>query len=337
MKRGLLLIDRGSREREASEELEAICKAIKAKGDYVFTDFCFLEVEPPYIEDGISKCLKEDIDSLTIVPYFLYPGKKVKNAVTDVMTTLRGSIIGARIARKADLSEVIEKALRNALLSLLEAGYWDFDKTVKSFADQGTPVSIMMVGVNGTGKTTTTAKITNRLTNQGYSVVLAAADTIRAGAIDQLANHADRLGVRCIRSQRGGDAAAVARDALESAKARGEDIVIIDTAGRMQNKTNLMEELRKVHRVTRPHLVLFVADALAGNDAVIQAKEFQRMLSFDGAVLCKLDTDAKGGAALSIAHTTGRPIVLAGVGQGYDDLQDFEPDWLIDSILSQED
>ena len=201
------------------------------------------------------------------------------DAVTDVMTTLRGSIIGARIARKADLSEVIENALRNSLLSLLEAGYWDFDKTVKSFADQGTPVSIMMVGVNGTGKTTTTAKITNRLTNQGYSVALAAADTFRAGAIDQLsiANHADRLGVRCIRSQRGGDAAAVARDALESAKARGEDIVIIDTAGRMQNKTNLMEELRKVHRVTRPHLVLFVADALAGNDAVIQAKEFQRM------------------------------------------------------------
>ena len=258
------------------------------------------------------------------------------DAVTDVMTSLRGSLIGARIARKADLTEVIESALRNSLLSLLEAGYWDFDKTVKSFADQETPVSIMMVGVNGTGKTTTTAKIANRLTNQGYSVVLAAADTFRAGAIDQLANHADRLGVRCIRSQRGGDAAAVARDALESAKAREEDIVIIDTAGRMQNKTNLMEELRKVHRVTRPHLVLFVADALAGNDAVIQAKEFQRMLSFDGAVLCKLDTDAKGGAALSIAHTTGRPIVLAGVGQGYDDLQDFEPDWLIESILSQE-
>ena len=256
------------------------------------------------------------------------------DAVSDVMTTLRGSLIGARINRKADLSEVIEKALRDSLRSLLEAGYWDFDKTVKSFANQGTPVSIMMVGVNGTGKTTTTAKITHRLTSQGYSVVLAAADTFRAGAIDQLANHADRLGVRCIRSQRGGDAAAVARDALESAKARGEDIVIIDTAGRMQNKINLMEELRKVHRVTRPHLVLFVADALAGNDAVVQAREFQRMLSFDGAVLCKLDTDAKGGAALSIAHTTGRPIVLAGVGQGYDDLRDFEPEWLIDSIMS---
>ena len=256
------------------------------------------------------------------------------DAVSDVMATLRGSLIGARLNRKADLSEVIEKALRASLLSLLHAGYWDFDKTVKSFSSKGGPVSIMMVGVNGTGKTTTSAKIAYRLKNQGYSVVLAAADTFRAGAIDQLANHAERLGVRCIRSQRGGDAAALARDAVESATARGEDIVIIDTAGRMQNKINLMEELRKVHRVTRPHLVLFVADALAGNDAVVQAREFQRMLSFDGAVLCKLDTDAKGGAALSISHTTGRPIVLAGVGQGYDDLRDFDPDWLIDSILA---
>jgi len=204
---------------------------------------------------------------------------------------------------------------------------------VGAFLADASPVVIMLVGVNGTGKTTTTAKVAHRLSQQGHSVVLAAADTFRAGAIDQLAVHADRLGVRCIRSQRGGDAAAVARDAVESARARGEDIVIIDTAGRMQNKTNLMEELRKVHRVTQPHLVIFVADALAGNDAVTQAIEFQRMLSFDGAALCKLDTDAKGGAALSIAHATGRPIVLAGIGQGYDDLVDFDPAWFIDTIL----
>jgi fused signal recognition particle receptor len=215
----------------------------------------------------------------------------------------------------------------------LEAGYWDFDKTIQAFVAAGGPVSIMIVGVNGTGKTTTTAKIAHRLSNEGYSVVLAAADTFRAGAIDQLAAHSERLGVRCVRSQRGGDSAAIARDAIESARAKGDDIVIIDTAGRMQNKTNLMEELRKVHRVCRPHLVLFVADALAGNDAVTQATVFQKILSFDGAVLCKLDTDAKGGAALSIAHATGRPIVLAGVGQGYEDLLNFDPEWFIDSII----
>ena len=256
-----------------------------------------------------------------------------QSAVEEVILTLKATLIGTRISTTKKLEVVVEKALRSTLLRLLEAGYWDFDKTVDTFLADASPVTIMLVGVNGTGKTTTTAKIAHRLSQQGRSVVLAAADTFRAGAIDQLAVHADRLGVRCIRSQRGGDAAAVARDAVESAKARGEDIVIIDTAGRMQNKTNLMEELRKVHRVTQPHLVIFVADALAGNDAVTQAVEFQRMLSFDGAALCKLDTDAKGGAALSIAHATGRPIVLAGIGQGYDDLIDFDPAWLIDTIL----
>jgi len=256
-----------------------------------------------------------------------------QSAVDEVSRTLKATLIGSRISTRKKLEVVIEEALTNALLRLLESGYWDFDKTVQSFVDAGTPVTIMMVGVNGTGKTTTSAKIAHRLTQQGHSVVLAASDTFRAGAIDQLAAHAERLGVRCIRSQRGGDSAAVARDAVESARARGEDVVIIDTAGRMQNKANLMEELRKVHRVSEPHLVLFVADALAGNDAVAQAIEFQRILSFDGAALCKLDTDAKGGAALSIAHATGRPIVLAGIGQGYDDMIPFDPEWLVNSIL----
>ena len=257
------------------------------------------------------------------------------SAVEEVISTLKANLIGTRLTGVKKLDIVLEEALRNTLLKILESGYWDFDQTVNAFLDEGRPVVIMIVGVNGTGKTTTTAKIAHRLSSQGKSVVLAAADTFRAGAIDQLATHADRLDVRCIRSQRGGDAAAVSRDAVDSAKARGEDIVIIDTAGRMQNKTNLMEELRKVHRVTQPHLVPFVADALAGNDAVTQAVEFQRILSFDGAALCKLDTDAKGGAALSIAHATGRPIVLAGVGQGYEDLLDFDPKWLIDTILEQ--
>ena len=256
-----------------------------------------------------------------------------QSAVEEVSRTLKATLIGSRISTRKKLEVVIEEALTNALLRLLEAGYWDFDKTVQSFIDAGPPVTIMVVGVNGTGKTTTCAKMAHRLSQQGHSVVLAASDTFRAGAIDQLAAHAERLGVRCIRSQRGGDSAAVARDAVESARARGEDVVIIDTAGRMQNKSNLMEELRKVHRVSEPHLVLFVADALAGNDAVAQAIEFQRMLSFDGAALCKLDTDAKGGAALSIAHATGRPIVLAGIGQGYDDMIPFNPEWLVNSIL----
>ena len=255
-------------------------------------------------------------------------------ALEAVLTALRNELIGSRLRRGADLPKVIEASLKRALRSLLSAGYWDFNATIDQMVDAGdTPVIVMMVGVNGTGKTTTTAKIAHRLKDEGKTVVLAAADTFRAGAIDQLETHAERIGVRCVSSERGGDSAAIARDAVESAKARGADVVIIDTAGRMTNKINLMNELQKVHRVAQPHLVLFVGDALAGNDAVEQAVEFQRMLKFDGAVLCKLDTDAKGGAALSIAHATGRPIVLAGVGQGYGDLQQFDPDWLLQMMF----
>ena len=268
--------------------------------------------------DGILEELENDLLSVDM-------GHAATEGLIDA---LRMRIVGSRITTKTPLASVIEKALRDSLLRLLEAGYWDFDRTVRSILSEG-----MIVGVNGTGKTTTSAKIAHRLREDGYSVVMAAADTFRAGAIDQLASHAERIGVRCITSQRGGDSAAVARDAVESARAKGDDVVIIDTAGRMQNKTNLMEELRKVHRVTKPHLVLFVADALAGNDAVEQAKVFQSMLRFDGAVLCKMDTDANGGAAMSIAHATGRPIVMAGVGQGYEDLIPFDPEWLLESIL----
>ena len=257
-------------------------------------------------------------------------------AVDEVLMAMRARLIGAPLPKKGDLEKIIDSALIGALDSLLRVSYWDFDQTVQSLLKDDAPIVIMLVGVNGTGKTTTAAKISYRLIQDGLSVVVAAADTFRAGAIDQLNDHAERIGARCIRSQRGGDSAAVARDAIDSAVAKGDHIVIIDTAGRMQNKTNLMQELKKVHRVASPHIVLFVGDALAGNDAVEQAKTFQSLLNFDGAVLSKLDTDARGGAALSIAHATDKPIVLAGVGQGYDDLIDFEPSNFLTQLLSDD-
>ncbi len=282
------------------------------------------------IKDG--EALRVMMEELELV---LLESDMGNTSMEEVISALRTELIGSQLRKGADLAKVVEASLKRALRSLLVAGYWDFDATVEALVEAGDlPVVIMMVGVNGTGKTTTTAKIANRLKQRGRRVVLAASDTFRAGAIDQLETHAERLDIRCISSQRGGDSAAIARDAIEHARARRMDVVIVDTAGRMQNKSNLMEELRKVHRITRPHLVLFVGDALAGNDAVEQAIEFQKMLKFDGAVLCKLDTDAKGGAALSIAHATGRPIVLAGVGQGYDDLLQFDPDWLIEEIFN---
>ncbi len=256
------------------------------------------------------------------------------DAVTAVINALKVNLIGSRLRKGADLSKVVEAALKRSLKGLLAAGYWDFDASVQSFIEAGdTPVVIMLVGVNGTGKTTTAAKIAKRLQNNNLTVIAAAGDTFRAGAIQQLEAHCDNLGIRCVSTQRGGDTAAVARDAIESAQARGIDVVLVDTAGRMQNKTNLMNELNKVRRVANPHLTLFVGDSLAGNDAVDQARMFQEIMKFDGAVLTKLDTDAKGGAGLSIAFATGRPIVFAGVGQGYDDLKQFDPDWLLNQLF----
>ena len=256
------------------------------------------------------------------------------DAVTAVIDALRINLVGARLRKGADLSKVLEAALKRALRNILSAGYWDFDASVQSYIDAGdTPVVVMLVGVNGTGKTTTAAKIAQRLLDNNISVVAAAGDTFRAGAIQQLESHCQNLGIRCISSQRGGDTAAIARDAIESAKAKNIDVVLVDTAGRMQNKVNLMNELNKVRRVADPHLTLFVGDSLAGNDAVEQARMFQEIMKFDGAVLTKVDTDAKGGAGLSIAFATGRPIVFAGIGQGYHDLKQFDPDWLLEQMF----
>ena len=278
-----------------------------------------------------SKALDDLLEELE---WALLESDVSSDAVSGVVDALRDQLIGARLRRGADLSKVLEASLKRALRSLLEAGYWDFDATVAKALEAGdAPVVIMLVGVNGTGKTTTTAKLAHRLLAQGHSVIAAAGDTFRAGAIQQLEQHCENLGIRCISSQRGGDSAAIARDAIASAKAKNIDVVLVDTAGRMQNKTNLMNELAKVRRVADPHLTLFVGDSLAGNDAVEQARMFQSMLQFDGAVLTKLDTDAKGGAGLSIAFATGRPIVFAGMGQGYDDLTPFDPDWLIEEIF----
>ena len=256
------------------------------------------------------------------------------DAVSAVMTALENNLIGQRLRKGADLSKVLEASLKRALRSILEAGYWDFFESIDKFKQNGdTPIIIMFVGVNGTGKTTTIAKVAHQIQTRGLSVIAAAGDTFRAGAIEQLETHCERLGIRCVSSQRGGDSAAIARDAVDSARAKGIDVVLVDTAGRMQNKTNLMAELEKVRRVTNPHLTLFVGDALAGNDAVDQAKNFQEMLKFDGAVLTKLDTDAKGGAGLSIAYSTQKPIVLCGIGQEYDDIIQFDPDWLLEQLF----
>jgi len=251
----------------------------------------------------------------------------------EFVDTLAKDLEDKRIARGADFEAAIEGSLRTAVDRVLTAKPMDFfafvEKTPK-------PVIVMFVGVNGTGKTTVIAKIAGMLQKRGKTVVVAAADTFRAGAIEQLEVHANRLGFKLIKHTAGADPAAVAFDAVEHAKARSRDVVLIDTAGRMQTNQNLMDQMKKIQRVAKPHLVVFVGDALAGNDAVEQAKQFNDAVGVDGAILCKIDADAKGGAALSIAHTIGKPILFVGTGQGYDDLTPFDAKWMLDKLFAAE-
>jgi fused signal recognition particle receptor len=164
--------------------------------------------------------------------------------------------------------------------------------------------------------------------------VFAASDTFRAGAIEQLEEHAKRLGVKMIKHDKGADPAAVAFDAIEHARAHGKDAVLIDTAGRMETNVNLLDELKKVVRVTNPDMVIFVGDALTGNAALDQAETFSGAVPIGGTILTKADADAKGGSAISIAYVTKKPIMFLGTGQEYEDLIEFDPEWFTNEILN---
>jgi fused signal recognition particle receptor len=209
-----------------------------------------------------------------------------------------------------------------------------------SFQTTESPHVILVVGVNGSGKTTTCAKLANHFKGQGKTVLLAAADTFRAAAIEQLEIWAQRLKIPCVKGQPGGDPSSVIFDALTSAKAKGIDIVIADTAGRLQSKTDLMQELSKVRRVcskvipTAPHQTLLVLDATTGQNALDQAKVFHEFTPLTGLILTKLDGSAKGGIVLSIRHTMQLPIEFIGVGESFEDLMPFDPESYIDALFS---
>ena len=246
---------------------------------------------------------------------------------------LRRRLQGLEAPRFGDRSQIVRDALREAIKGILKTPSKDLLKLAEEKHRSHEPLILLFIGVNGTGKTTTIAKVARLLMRHGYRVVLASGDTYRAGAIEQLEEHAKRLGLRVIRHRYGADPAAVSYDAVEHARARGYDAVLIDTAGRMQTNRNLMEELRKIKRVIQPDMTILVVDALTGNDAVEQAETFDREVGFDAAIITKVDADARGGSSLSIAYSTGKPILYLGTGQGYDDLQPFNPEWLLDRLL----
>ncbi|AKB13187.1 MAG: signal recognition particle-docking protein FtsY [Methanosarcina thermophila] len=249
-----------------------------------------------------------------------------------IVESVKKQLTGTTKRIGSNTGDIVEAALRKAIYDVVSANTFDFDEYVRN---REKPVHIVFVGINGTGKTTSIAKIAYRLLKSGYSVVLAAGDTFRAGAIDQLGIHADRLGVKMIKHQPGADPAAVIYDAVQYAKAHKIDFVLSDTAGRMHTNLNLMSQMEKICRVSTPDLIIFVDEAVAGNDAVERAAQFNEAVPIDGSILTKIDADAKGGAAISIAYVTGKPILFFGIGQGYEDLKKFDPEWFVDQLFNQ--
>jgi len=241
---------------------------------------------------------------------------------------------GVQVKRLEDRKKIVEKNLRDVLLEImLTNNKIDLLKTAEEKRKKGEPFIIVFVGINGTGKTTTIAKSAHFFAKKGYSVVLACSDTYRAGSIEQLETHAKRLGVKMITHKYGADPAAVAFDAISHAKAHGINIVLVDTAGRMQTNRNLMSELGKIKRIVKPDLTILTVDSLTGNDAVMQAEEFHKSVGIDATILTKVDADIKGGSALSVTYVTQKPILFIGTGQKYDDLEMFDPEKFVQMIM----
>ena len=252
--------------------------------------------------------------------------------VDAISGQMRSELTGSTKKIGTSVDTMVMDALRDALLDVLGDGF-----SLSSYIDTHEhPVKVLFTGVNGAGKTTTIAKVAAYLKSEGYSVVIGSGDTFRAGANEQMQTHADRVGVKVIRHQEGADPSAVLYDAVEYAKAHDIDVVLADTAGRFHNRANLMNQLAKIKRVFRPDIVAYVDEAVAGNDAVIRAEEFNNAVGTDVVVLTKADMDTKGGAAISIAHTIGRPIMFLGTGQEYSNIIPFEPAALVSDLLGDE-
>ena len=255
------------------------------------------------------------------------------NVAETILDRVREELVGETRKQVDTTAALVREALREALVEVIRVGQFDFDERVRS-TDR--PVTIVFTGVNGVGKTTTIAKLARYLEERGLSVVVANGDTYRAGANEQIREHADRLGRDLISHDQGGDPAAVIYDGVEYAEANDVDVVLGDTAGRLHTSDDLMAQLEKIDRVVDPDMTLFVDEAVAGQDAVRRAEEFDDAAAFDGAVLTKADADSQGGAAISIAQVTGKPILFLGTGQGYDDLRKFDPEELVADLLGEE-
>ena len=262
----------------------------------------------------------------------LVKGDVEMGVAREITDRIRERLVGETRKQVESGEQVVQRAIGEALREVIGVGQFDFEGRI---AETDTPVVIVFTGVNGVGKTTTIAKLSRWLEARGYASVIANGDTYRAGANEQVEEHADRLDTKLISHEQGGDPAAVIYDAVEYAEANDVDVVLGDTAGRQHTSDDLMAQLEKIDRVVDPDVTLFVDHLVAGQDATNRAEEFDDAAAVDGAILTKADMDTQGGAAISIAHVTGKPILFLGTGQAYDDIERFDPDVIVDRLLGE--
>ncbi len=253
------------------------------------------------------------------------------SVIEKMKEKLKEELVDKRIKR-SEIEDIVINTFKKTIEELFDKPGIDIVSRIKQKNELHKPYVIAFFGVNGSGKTTNLAKLAYLLEKQGLKCVIAACDTFRAAAIQQIEEHTNKLGIKLIKYDYGADPAAVAFDAVKYAEQKGLNVVLIDTAGRMHSNTNLMEELRKIVRVSKPDLKIFVGESITGNDCVEQAKTYDEMVGIDAIILTKIDVDEKGGAAVSVSHITGKPIIYVGTGQGYDDLKEFDKNIILENL-----
>ncbi len=251
--------------------------------------------------------------------------------IEKIRDDLKEALTGEKLMKRS-MGDIIAETLHNTIKDILSVEPIDLISEAKKKKETGEPLVIAMIGVNGSGKTTTLAKLAKYFQDNGLTIVVAAADTFRAAAIQQLEEHTNNLGIKLIKHDYNADPAAVAYDAVKHARSKGIDIVLIDSAGRLHSNDNLMNELKKIIRINEPDIKVFVGEATTGNDCVEQARLFDEAVGIDAIILAKADVDEKGGAAVSVSFVTKKPVIFLGTGQSYSDLEKFNPDIILKNL-----
>lgn len=277
-------------------------------------------VEKTLSSEEVSEVLNEFENDLIEADVAVEVAEKIKLDLTNALV--------GQVVKRGKLKEIVDDALRKSLLEILSVPQINLEELVA----KKKPVTLLFLGFNGAGKTTSLAKLAKFLMNNGHSCVFAAADTFRAASVEQLEEHAKRIGVQVIKHRYGADPAAVIYDAIEYAKAHDTDFVLADSAGRAHTNANLMDQMKKIIRVDKPDLKILVIDSLTGNDAVLQAREFGTV-GIDAVIFTKIDVNEKGGAILSVTHELKKPILFIGLGQEYENVEKFDAEKFVSNLL----